>query len=308
MISILMTSFNGERFIGEQIASLLAQTLQDFKLYIQDDKSTDNTFAIVEKYAEKHPDKIHAAQNTENSGCAKLNYIRMMIAHKNDYLMLCDQDDVWLPDKIEVTLAKMREMEAKYGAKTPLLVHTDLRVVDNELETISPSFKAAMNANYEKTKLHNQVIQNTLTGCTVMYNRVLAELITEAPTFMAMHDWWLMLIASAFGEIGSLDKQTILYRQHSENEIGAKDVRTLSYKINRVLNRAEIKEALSSTYAQAQGFLDVFNNSLSADQKKLLEAYIDIPNHYKLARIIIVFRLGVFKNGFSRKIAQIIFI
>ena len=308
MISILMASYNGERYIAGQIESLLDQTEQGFKLFIQDDKSTDKTYKIIKEYAEKKPAKIFVKQNSANSGGSQHNFMKMMIEHKDDYVMLCDQDDIWLSDKIEVTLKMMRDMESEYGAQTPLLVHTDLKVVDKRLGTISPSYRTAMNADYEKKRLANQVIQNTLTGCTVMYNRALAELINDTPPYMVMHDWWLMLIASAFGKIGSVYEQTILYRQHDKNDIGAKDVRTMSYKINRMLNSAEVKEAISGTYLQAQSLLEVFGDRLTAEQKELLTAYSDIPNHCKLMRIAKIFRLCTFKNGLSRKVAHIIFI
>jgi len=307
MISILLASYNGEKFIAEQINSLLQQTIHDFRLYIRDDRSTDSTFHIIQGFAEKHPDKIFVAQNDANLG-AKYNFMKMMIEHKDAYVMLCDQDDVWLTEKIEVTLAKMKKMESEFGEKTPLLVHTDLRVVNEKLETVSPSFKAAMNADYSKTKLHHQVIQNTLTGCTVMYNRALADLITQTPSFMVAHDWWLMLIASAFGHISSLDNQTILYRQHTKNEIGARDVRATGYKINKLLHYREIKNALNDTYLQAQCFLDVHKERLTEGQKEFLLAYCDIPNHSKLIRWFIICRLGVLKNGWARKAANFIFI
>ena len=308
MISILMTTYNGEQFIKEQIDSLLDQTDQDFKLYISDDRSTDDTFSILSKYSEEYRDKIFIRQNEKNTGGAEHNFIKMMIEHKDDYLMLCDQDDVWLPDKIERTLLKMKEMEAELGADTPILVHTDLCVVDENLKIISPSFKAAMNANFNKTELRNLIIQNTLTGCTAMYNRALANLITDIPQYMVMHDWWLILIASAFGKIASIDEQTILYRQHSKNEIGAKDVRKLSYKLRRFFTYNDIKTALNITYLQAQSFYAMYKDKLSAEQKELITSYCDIPNHNKLVRAARSVRLGTLKNGFSRRIAQFIFI
>jgi len=308
MIAILLASYNGEQFIAEQIKSLLAQTVQDFKIYINDDKSTDATWKIVSDFAKENPDKIVIYQNEVNSGAAEHNFINMMIKCKDDYIMLCDQDDVWLPNKIELTFSKMKTMEAEFGKDTPLLVHTDLTVVDENLEIVSPSFKAAMNANYGKMKLRNQIIQNTLTGCTVMYNKALASLITDIPQYMVMHDWWLMLCAAAFGKIAALDEQTILYRQHRKNEVGAKDVRTLSYKFKRFFNYSEIKTALNITYMQAQSFYTMFEGKLSDSQKKLLTAYCDIPNHNKFVRAYKIWHLGTLKNGFSRRVAQFMFI
>jgi len=308
MISILMATHNGERYIAEQIDSLLNQTYKDFTLYICDDASTDKTFSIVSRYAEMNPGKIIVSRNERNTKSAKSNFIKMMIEHKDDYVMLCDQDDVWRPVKIEITVAKMKEMENMYGKETPLLVHSDLMVVDENLKIISPSFKDAMNADYSKTELRNIVIQNTLTGCTAMYNRALADLINIEPRYMVMHDWWLILIASAFGKVGTLKEQTVMYRQHKDNEVGAKDVRTLRYKLERVLNYKKVKEAINITYTQAESFLRAYFEDLSADQRKFLSAYGDIPNHIKPVRVYRIFRLRTFKNGFSRQVAHIIFI
>lgn len=308
VITILLAAYNGEKYISQQIDSLLNQTFQNFIIYICDDNSSDSTNAIITEYARNHPEKIFISKNSENSGGAKNVFFQMIIAHKGDYVMLCDHDDVWLPDKIEVTYNKMIQMEAAYGFSTPLLVHTDLKVVDENLNTISESFKAAMNADFSKTSLRNQIIQNTLTGCTAMYNRALADLISVVPSFAVMHDWWLMLTVSAFGQIGTVEQQTILYRQHGKNEIGAKDVRTLKYKLNKLMHYEEIRKALNDTYLQAQSFLEVFKSKLTPDQIDFLTVYCDIPNHIKPVRWIMICRLGVLKNGISRKIANFIFI
>ena len=308
MISVLLASYNGEKYIAEQLESLLRQTNQDFKVYINDDCSTDSTYGIIMDYSDRYPSKFAISQNKTNSGGAKFNFMNMMIKHNDDCVMLCDQDDVWLPDKIEITLAKMKEMESAYGAETPLLVHSDLRVVDEKLETVSPSFRIAMNANYHNTSLRHQIIQNTLTGCTAMYNRALADLITETPPFMVMHDWWLMLTAAALGKIAPIESQTVLYRQHGNNEIGAGDVRTFRYKLNKLLHYQDMKRALNDTYLQAQSLLEVFGDLLSEEQKAFLVAYRDVPNHGKISRWIKVCRLGVLKHGVARKVATFIFI
>jgi hypothetical protein len=228
---------------------------------------------------------------------------------RDDYLMLCDQDDVWLPDKIEKTLARMRRLEEEHGKSLPLLVHTDLRVVDGELNVISPSFKRAMNANYNRTALRDQIIQNTLTGCTCLYNRALAQLLTpQEPEYMVMHDWWLILTASAFGQVGHLDEQTILYRQHGKNEIGAKNVKTLAYKLNRALHGGQVKEAIAVTYRQAESFLAYYGDRLTPAQRTLLEEYGRIPGKSKIGKWLTVLKLGTFKHGISRNIAYFLFI
>ena len=309
MVLILMAVYNGEAFIADQIKSILEQSYQDFVLYINDDASTDSTFDIAKQFSAEFPGKIIVTKNHANSGGAKHNFFDMMSKYKNDYIMLCDQDDIWLPDKIKVTLAEMKKAETTYTANTPILIHTDLRVVNENLSRIvSHSFKEAMNANYSRTLLRDQVIQNTLTGCTAMYNKSLANLIEKKPRFMVMHDWWLMLIASAFGEIVTIDEQTILYRQHSKNLIGAKDVRKLLYKVNKLLRYREIKTALSETYIQSQSFLDIYKDRLTSEQIELLEVYCKIPEMYKLKRLQTILRLGTRKNGLSRNIAYSMFV
>jgi len=308
MLAILLSAYNGEQFIADQIDSLLQQSFQDFHIYVSDDCSTDSTYEIIQDYCARYPEKITATSNASNSGGAKHNAIRLMIEHREEYLMLCDQDDVWLPDKIAITLAKLKEMEARYGADAPLMVHTDLEVVDAQLQTIQPSFWAAMNSNSLKNKLHNLIIQNIITGCTVMYNRALAELIWAEPTFMVMHDWWLGLAATAFGHIEPLDAQTIKYRQHAHNDIGAKDVRTLRYKFNRLLHYGDVKQAVNMTYQQAESFLEMYRERLTAEQIKLLVEYSAIPTHNKVMKWVTICRLGTFKNGVGRKIAQFLFI
>jgi len=188
VISILLASYNGENYIAEQIESLLAQTEKDFKLFIRDDKSTDETFSIAQGYERKYPGKIFAMQNSENTGGAKRNFIKMMIEHKDEYVMLCDQDDVWLPDKIEKSLEKIREMEEYYGTSMPILVHTDLKVVDEGLNVISHSYEAMANTSFKNNALRNLLTMNIAAGCTALYNRALADIIQAEPSYFVIHD------------------------------------------------------------------------------------------------------------------------
>lgn len=303
-----MATYNGEKYVAQQLDSILNQTYQNFKIVIYDDCSTDSTMDILNNYHKNNPDKIWVYQNEKNTSSAKYNFFNMMINYKDDYIMLCDQDDVWLPEKIQVTLDKMMELENKYGKDTPLLVHTDLVVVDDNLNVVSESFKEAMNADYTKTQLRQQIIQNTLTGCTCMYNNTAANLITEIPDYCVMHDWFLMLVVSAFGYIEAIPDKTILYRQHSDNQIGAKDVRTLRYKIYKLLHGNDVKAAIEQTYNQSESFLKIYRNKLKKDQIDLLEQYIEIPEKNKFGRWTTIVKLGVLKNGISRKIANFIFI
>lgn len=308
MITILMATFNGEKYVEEQIESLLNQTYKDFKIIICDDCSTDNTYSILKQYQEKYSEKIKVFKTEKNTGSAKYNFLNMIINYKDDYVMFCDQDDVWKSDKIQLTLNEMKRMESIHKKETPIVVHTDLTIVDDKLNVLYESFKYQMKADYNKTKINNVVIQNNLTGCTGMINRALSEMIVKEPDYFVMHDWWVMLIGSAFGVISHVDKSTIMYRQHRENQVGAGNIRSLSYRINRFINIEKIKKAVDETYIQTESFVKIYEEYMNDELKSLLINYTKIPTLNKLSRIICIFKYRFFKNNFSREIAHILVI
>jgi len=308
MISILMTTYNGEKYVAAQIDSLLRQTVNDFKLYIRDDRSTDDTYSIISEYALKYPDQISVRQNEVNTGGAKHNFIQMMIEHKDDYLLLCDQDDVWMPDKIEKSLKKIKAMELEYGDILPLMVFTDLSVIDDDMNVLSPSYRKMSNTKSGFIRLNNLLTMNIPTGCTIMYNRALADLICDEPDFTVMHDWWISLIAASFGKIGAIDEQTVMYRQHRDNSVGAK--RALSPKyIRYVLTHVDIMaEKINNSYKQAGSFLKLYKSKLTDEQKELIAAHANMPNLTKCGKLRKMLKYKTFMYGIARKTAQVIVI
>ena len=307
MITILMATYNGGRYVAEQIESLLRQTEQDFVLHIQDDCSTDGTYAIVCDYAAHYPEKIFVHKRTENSGGARWNFLDLMVTYQSDYVMLCDQDDVWLPDKIAQTLQAMQTLEKQHGAQTPLLVHTDLRVIDDQMHVIGESLNEMLGLYTENGSLPLQTIQNTVTGCTAMYNRAFAQLI-RIPRFCIVHDWWLGLIAISFGEKAYLPERTLLYRQHGDNSIGAKKVASLRYIAGKALHPRTVRTQLDATYRQTEEFLRVYGDIASPAQKQFLSDYISIPSYGKIRRWTTARRLGALKHGLIKRFAQFIYI
>ena len=308
MISILLATYNGEKYISQQLDSIINQSVSEFKIFICDDCSSDRTIDIIKGYLEIYPEKIYLEVNKDNSGSASSNFMKLMKKHKDDYIMLCDQDDIWLPDKIEKSLKKIKHMEIKYGVNMPLLVHTDLCVVDNDLKILDKSYIHRVNANYSKNAFNNEIIQNTLTGNTAIYNMALANLITNEPKYMVMHDWWLILIASAFGKVDYIEEATILYRQHKDNIVGSTNMRSFLYMLKRFCNKKDVVKAIDETYLQAESFLEVYEDTLSDELVKFLYEYIEIPKLSKLKRLNRIIKLNTFKNGFLRNIAYILFI
>lgn len=306
MIDILLASYNGEKHIAEQIESILNQSCREWFLYIKDDCSTDNTINIIKKYEKKYKDKIKVILTDKPSGSAKNNFFSMLQYSKNDYIMTCDQDDVWLPEKIEITYSKMKEAENIYS-NIPILVHTDLKVADGNLSVISESLLKMQNLDSKRDKLNNLLVQNIVTGCTVMVNRNLLNYIKATPQHAIMHDWWMALIASALGKIEFIDEPTVLYRQHSENDVGAKQVKSADYIMKRLKNIKDIKSSISDTYIQAGEVLKAIDEHINQSDKFLIELYSHVPEYYKIKKIKVLVKYRLLKNGLIRIAGQMIF-
>lgn len=307
MITILMAACNSEKYIAEQIESIFSQTETDWKLVIQDDCSKDRTAEIVYEYVRKRPDKMVFVELKTPSGSAKDNFFSMLKFADTEYMMTCDHDDVWLPNKIEATLKKMNELEGKFGHDIPLLVHSDLKVVDERLNIISSSMFALQKLKSRKDKLNNLLAQNIVSGCTMMVNGALLDTVNEVPEQAIMHDWWLALVAAAFGHIGFVSKPTVLYRQHGNNEVGAKKAGSLRYNLKRMLSKEEAKSVLQDTYAQAKSFMQIYKKQLNAPHLEIVKEYGALPEYSKTKRLRTIIKYDFWKYGFFRKCGQIFF-
>lgn len=310
MITILMASYNGEKFISEQIESILSQSITDWKLVIQDDCSTDSTYEITGQYAAKYPDKITAMRREKNSGSAMNNFFSMLSCADGDYVMFSDDDDVWLPDKIQETLSAMYRLEKEYGANKPFLVHTDLQVVDEELHKISDFMLRRQNLDSRRCGLNNILVQNIVTGCTMMVNQKLAKSAMSAgiPQHAIMHDWWFALIAATFGKIDFVEQPKVLYRQHDKNEIGAKNAKSLAYNFQWFIEPDKVRQSLSMTYLQAEELLEKFGPILSKESSAIVSDYVSLPHLSKLQKIQMLNVHDFWKTGFAKKCGQLLFI
>ena len=306
-LQILLGTYDGETYLTELLDSIVAQTHRGWSLTVRDDGSRDGTLAIAQDYARHHPERIVVTGRQSPSGSAARNFLELVAASTARYVMLADQDDVWLPDKIEVTLAAMRDLEARLGPGVPALVHTDLTVTDADLHVIERSMVRSQALDGEESRLGALVTQNPVTGCTVMVNRALADLVTPPFDDVAMHDWWLAIIAAAFGGLAFVGRPTVLYRQHGSNAVGARSVRTLRYKVARALDRDGVVESLRASYAQAGAFLEHYRSRLAADQVALLDAAASMPRRGRLSRLRSLRRYGLWKNTLIKRVGQVLY-
>lgn len=222
-VVITMATYNGGRFVEEQIRSIQAQSYTDWILYIRDDGSRDETVQKVLQIEREDPRVKFVRDELGNQGAIGNFSTLMELALKDDadYVFFADQDDVWHPEKLAIMLAGIRELELIYAAETPLLVHCDLAVVNEELMPITDSFVKFSRLSPTKADLGVLLCQNQVTGCACVINRALLELACPVPCEVLMHDWWLALLASSAGKIGFVPEPLVRYRQHGGNVIGA---------------------------------------------------------------------------------------
>ncbi len=305
-VEILLATHDGERWLADQVHSIREQTHGQWRLLICDDGSHDGTVALARELA-RDDERIRVTERSAPAGSAARSFLELLTESTGRYVMLADQDDVWLPDKIEVTLARMGDLEATLGPGVPALVHTDLSVVDAELRVREPSLVHSQVLDAESSRLASIVTQNPVTGCTVMVNRALADLVGPPYEGVAMHDWWLAVLAAAFGGIGFVDRPTVLYRQHGANTVGARSARTLRYKVARALDREGVVTSLRASYAQAAAVLARYRDRLTPEQVAVLEAAAQMPEKGKRARLAALRRHGLWKNTLVKRVGQVLY-
>lgn len=222
--AILMATYNGERHLREQLDSLFLQTNQDWHLFVHDDGSTDATVSIVQDYVKRHPDMV-TLLNYPPQGGACHNFISMLETVDAPYYMFSDQDDVWMPSKIAKTAERMNALESLYP-DTPIIVHTDLCITNESIDITDNSFIRNQRIKIEKIKrFEDYAATNTVTGCTMIFNKRAKQCMKRPYEKAILHDAWLCLsVSAAGGIIDFMDEPLVMYRQHGDNTLGAKDM------------------------------------------------------------------------------------
>jgi glycosyltransferase involved in cell wall biosynthesis len=307
-VDILLASFNGEQFIAEQIESILHQSYPNIRLIIGDDESFDGTGAIIRRYAEKYPDKILPIFFDENVGVTQ-NFSRLADYAEAPYVMLADQDDIWFPKKVEITLKAMLEAEALYGEEMPLLVHTDNIVIDNAKNVLAKSFRKYSDINPSRTLLRQVLMQNVALGCTIMINKRLLDLSFPVPTEADVHDYWIGLVASVFGKFVYIDRPTLYYRQHGNNIYGAYRHRLIPDLIEILRNPQKSRGYSNRMYSKAITafiFYKRYESSLSDKDKKVLERFITLRNRAFIQEAYARIRYGFFRGDIRKEILDFV--
>ena len=223
-VVIVLSAYNGACHIEAQVESIQRQRRRDWVLLVRDDGSSDGTPALVEALARTDP-RIRLVPSGGRNVGAVASFGALLaeaVAMDARHVFLADQDDVWLEDKLDRQLEALTRAEARLGSEVPILVHSDLVVVDDRLQRIHPSFLQYQSGLATPTglSLRTLLAQNLVTGCATAVNRALLRLALPLPD-VVMHDWWLAQCAAGAGAVVSLPDALVLYRQHAANVVGA---------------------------------------------------------------------------------------
>ena len=272
-VLVLMSTYNGERYIQEQIDSVLAQQGVNARILVRDDGSTDSTIDILRKFqAQGKLDLICG----ENIGWRKSFMELIYVAPRSDYYAFCDQDDIWLPEKLSVAINALQ----KEDNSIPLMYGSNLWYYKNgQKEGL-----LRLNPNFSKQTC---LVRALTCGCTLVFNEQLLNLLKHnRPNYIEAHDSLVFMVAMYFGKVIYDSNAYVLYRQHEDNQIGAN--KTQSYRFKRFWSSIFKIQKERSKSTAAQEFLRVFNDSLTENDK------------------LIVFKFANYNTGFVAKMRLLI--
>ncbi len=278
--AILLSTFNGELFLAEQLHSIFDQTYTSWKLIIRDDGSTDNTLSIINNYCEDYTDRIVLIKDEYGNVGAKKSYDLLLLKADAEYIAFADQDDVWKPEKLSIVVEEMKRLENEFGKNMPIMVHHDLEIANEKLEMQANSFYHYTGLSPSFAQKNVILWRNVIPGCAMLINKILAKQAGTIPDEAVMHDYWLVLFARFTGKIVFVPKALTIYRQHGKNSLGAekkaihKSWREIIGSIrNSGKNSAAFLKKFRVYQDQASAFVERFSendNRISAVREFLL--------------------------------------
>jgi len=276
-INIVMSVNNEEEYIEEMLLSLSNQKFKEWKLIIRDNNSNDNSREIIKKYAKKDPRIVLLKDNNEILPLY-ISFDKALehIDTDSEYIMFADGDDVWLPNKIEISLKKIQQGEKTNKKNLPILCFTDLKVVDSKLKLIHSSMRKQQGNQNVKFQINHSLLTSLACGNTFIFNKALLNISRPIPLGAIMHDVWFFNVALLFGKIYEIKKATILYRQHHGNFSGSQFY--IQNIISNFINFSQIKHKINNRVILSNLLLNRFEKNLTYKNKKKLYLLSKIKN------------------------------
>ena len=270
MIAILLSTYNGEKYLANQLSSIITQSYTNYKLYIVDDGSNDKTVEIINEFANSDKRVVKLYKKSVHDGPC-ISFMWLLEQIYADFYFFCDQDDVWMSDKIKKSMA----LAEQCSTNKPLLIHSDLKIVDESMHLLYNSFwefNGTKHAEFSSFDFH--CAYNNIPGCAMLINKVTRDLSLPIPKSAKMHDAWIALVVSYNeGLILAINEPLIYYRQHTNNTIGARESRTILQKIYHIKLIIRENSNLYQTVNKLQS-MTVFQFMLNK-----LKIYIKLVKH-----------------------------
>lgn len=317
MITVLMAVWQGIGFLEEQLESVLGQTVKVDRIVVSDDGSEDGSWELLERYRETYPDVFELTRHerqeyTGDINGAAANFFYLMAREETgkgddgepSYWFLSDQDDVWLPDKVELMQNQMKEIETEYGTVHPILLHSDMKVIDAEGRVQAESFFAYQKISPDRAEVSEILVENPVTGGAAMMNAPLLELMKSPPEFCLMHDWWMALMASCFGRIAVMERPLSMYRQHGGNVMGARPAGSLKEYRRRLHRQAEVQDNYRSMFRQAECLLMQYGTGMSEENRSRIQGFLSLPLRSPMRRFHTIRRHSLYKSSLLQSLAQ----
>ena len=285
-IAVLLSVFNGQKYLEQQIDSIINQNFDKFRLYVRDDSSSDDSEEIIKKYLNKYPNKIIVVNNfkKENLGVRDSFELLMHNVKSEDYIAFCDQDDIWCPDKLKILLNEIQRIEVKVSLNMPILVFSDMQIVNEKLDSISTSFYKKLNG-FDSKKINNGLYQGCVSGCLMLFNKKARDIyFTQNRLFL--HDYNLFLATLINGVVGYVDMPLVKHRIHRNNFYGLSSTPSLKADFfdffKFIFNNKKYRMIKLKNYFD---FVDVFineDNKLKSLKRELFnQQEVDMLTYFK---------------------------
>lgn len=282
LVEILMPTYNGERFIKEQIESIMQQTYQNIRLIVRDDGSNDKTLEILKEFSIRYTDKMVLVKDERGNLKTANSIMALMDYAKAPYIMLADQDDIWFKEKIEILLTRIVKYEEKNG-EIPLLVTSDSMLIDGAGMVFEKSFMRYGGLDAKRTSFSNLLQRNIVQGAACIFNQQLLQIAKQKNLVKIYQDAWLAAVAAAFGKVYCIKVPLMYYRQYGGNVIGAK--KRISFIRWWTGTEAERKRIASQYYLTVDLSLCrrikiAYGAGLTEDKRKILDYYMEEPDNF----------------------------
>ncbi|MFM2043656.1 MAG: hypothetical protein RLY86_2232 [Pseudomonadota bacterium] len=309
---ILLATWNGARFLPALIASLEAQTERSFRVLVRDDGSTDGTQAILADWVARDH-RVHLLPADHPSGSAKAAFSRLMAHSGADHVLFADQDDVWAPEKVALTLQALQAGESRVGGSRPVLAFCDLSLIDAQGALIADSFRRYRRMDVRRgTAFRYLLLDNVVTGCAMGVNRSAIQHSAPVPDAAMMHDWWLALVCAGLGTVVPMEPALIGYRQHGANSVGAAPyspwaaIRTKLASLRLRGDQHVFNGWYGGVQAQAAAFQQRFGSSLAPIDAQALAAFVRLRRLSPGVRRWAILRHGLYRTSLVRTLGLLL--